>query len=174
MSNTNKAIAVNFASLTTDAAITAAIEDVHQRGESLQLDIQTLIVAVAVRWATTGDVREPVKHINALLHKNMLRGMRKNALRAYVELYFGFVFNEETKQLVAGKKSHHELDIKAMGQERWWELTPEPEYKPIADFSAEIDRLIKRATTDRQKMGEQSAVSEEMLAKLTALKVTSA
>ena len=159
---------VNFDSLNTDAKITAAIATVHLAGETLQLQIHKILVAVATRWAKTGDVRQPVQHVNTLLQSDKLKGLRKNAMRTWAEKHLGFVYNEETKLLVAGKKTAKELAIKDLANAHWWTETPEPEYQPI-DPAARMAIMIKQFERDRQKMGDKSAVTPEMIAALKTL-----
>ena len=161
---------VNFDALSTDAKIAKAIKAVHDSGETLQLQIHKVLVAIATRWAKTGDIRQPVLHINALLHSDKLKGMRKNAMRVWVEKHLGFVFNEETKAFVAGRKTAKELNIKDIGNAHWWMETPEPEYTPVQPEQA-MARLIAMFEKDRKKLGDASAVSPGMIEALKGMKI---
>lgn len=161
---------VNFDTLNTDAKITAAIQSIHDTGETLQLQIHKVLVAVAARWAKTGDVRQPVMHVNALLVSDKLKGMRKNAMRVWVEKHLGFVFNEETKQFVAGKRTAKELSIKDLANAHWWAETPEPEYVPVKPEVA-MARMIQQFEKDRAKLGDKSAVTPEMILALKGMNI---
>lgn len=84
-----------LASVNDEASIANAIKSLHTRGDSLQLDIHRLLVAICTRWAASGDVRPVAGHINMLLAKDKLGGVRKNAIRAWVETYMGLKLVEE-------------------------------------------------------------------------------
>lgn len=163
-----------LASVNDEASITAAIKSLHTRGDSLQLDIHRLLVAVCTRWAASGDVRPVAGHINLLLDKDKLGGVRKNAIRAWVETYMGLKLVEEGEnkgQFYAPKgiANGKHLDMKALTNNRWWEFKPEPEYKPIDDPRKLIAGLVAKMEKDVGQMGEKSKVTPEMIAGLKAL-----
>ena len=163
-----------LASVNDEAGITAAINSLHTRGESLQLDIHRVLVAICKRWADSGDVRPVAMHINLLLSKDKMGGVRKNAIRAWIETYMGLKMVTEgdnkghfyvPKGINAGKH----LQMKELINKRWWEFKPEPEYQPISDDTQLVKQLIAKMEKDVGKMGEASNVSPEMLDGLKAL-----
>lgn len=168
---------VSFAKLhevNNEAAITKAIDSLHARGDSLQLDIHKTLVAICTRWASSGDVRPVAKHINHLLSKDKLGGVRKNAIKAWVQTFMGMMLVEEgdnkgamyvPKDIRDGKH----LDVKELTNNRWWEFKPEADYTPIADPRTLLENLIKKMEKDRAKVGEKSVVPEAMIADLKAM-----
>lgn len=163
-----------LASVNDEAGITAAIKSLHTRGDSLQLDIHRLLVAICTRWATSGDVRPVSGHINLLLSKDKLGGVRKNAIRAWVETYMHLKLVEEGENkgmfyAPKGISNGKHLDMKALTNNRWWEFKPEAEYKPIDDPRKLIAQLVSKMEKDVGHMGEASKVTPEMLAGLKAL-----
>lgn len=162
-----------LASVKDEAGITAAIKALHTRGESLQLDIHRLLVAICTRWAASGDMRPVAGHINMLLDKAKMGGVRKNAIREWVEIFMGLKLVEEgenknsfyvPKALANGQH----LNLKELANNRWWEFRPEADYQPI-DPSKLIKRLIAKMEKDIDKMGDESKVTPEMIAGLKAL-----
>ena len=160
-----KATPLNWNALSaSDADITRGIKMVHTSVETQQLRIHKILFAICVRWNKTGDVRPAVKHVAELLDENKMKGMRKNAIRAWVETYMHFTFDEATNAFVAGKdKSGKSLDLKDCENKRWWELKPEPKYVPIEDPLKLVQQLISKMEKDKKTMGEESKVSVEML-----------
>jgi len=163
-----------LANVNDEAGITAAIKSLHTRGDSLQLDIHRLLVAICTRWAASGDVRPVAGHINLLLAKDKMGGVRKNAIRAWVETYMQLKLVEEGEnkgQFYAPKgiANGKHLDMKALTNNRWWEFKPEPEYQPITDDTKLVKQLIAKMEKDIGQMGEESKVRPEMLAGLKAL-----
>lgn len=146
---------INFNTLdkvNDEAAITAAIEALHKRSDTLQMDVHKLLVAIAVRWAQTGDVRPAVQHVNKLLEKGKFGGMRANAIKAWVETFFGFKYvteGERKDSFIAGAVKGADLRLKEIGNTRWWEFKPEAPYKPL-DFDKMLLALLKKAE-DRSK-----------------------
>lgn len=171
---------VKFTALNTvndEKGITAAIDSLHKRAGSLQLDVHRVLVAVAVRWATSGDVRPVCKHLNHLLTKDKLGGMRKNAIRAWVEHFMQLKVIEEgdnAGDFYAPKgltKGDH-LEIKELTNKRWWEFTPEKPYQPLDDPRKLVAGLIKKLETDRAKMGKDSKVDVAMIEALKAVRMS--
>ncbi|WFG40853.1 hypothetical protein ParaKuw1_00020 [Paracoccus phage ParKuw1] len=162
-----------LASVNDEASIANAIKSLHTRGDSLQLDIHRLLVAICTRWAASGDVRPVAGHINMLLAKDKLGGVRKNAIRAWVETYMGLKLVEEGENkgnFYAPKAiaNGQHLDMKALTNNRWWEFKPEAEYKPIDDPRKLIAGLVAKMEKDVAQMGEASKVTPEMIAALKA------
>lgn len=163
-----------LADVNDEAGITAAIKSLHTRGDTLQLDIHRLLVAICTRWAASGDMRPVAGHINLLLAKDKLGGVRKNAIREWVEKFMGLKLVEEgenkgnfyvPKSLANGKH----MNIKELANNRWWEFKPEAEYKPIDDPRKLIAGLIAKMEKDVGKMGDESKVTPEMILGLKAL-----
>lgn len=160
----NKLTAVN-----SETDITNAINSLHTRGASLQLDIHKTLVAISERWLNSGDVRPVAKHINHLVNKEQLGGMRKNSIKAWVETFMGLKVVEEgdnkgmmyvPKDIRDGKH----LDVKALTNNRWWDFKgAEADYIPIADPRILLENLIKKLEKDRAKAGQASIVQIEMI-----------
>lgn len=159
--------AINFEALgkTDDnAAFVNAVADLKKRGETLQLDIQRYLVAVAARWVATGDVRPAVSRINNLI-ENTAKGMRSNAIKAWVETFLGFVVVDNSdadnhRQFVAGTMKAKDLNVVIMMQaaNHWYTFTPEKPYeglnldKLIAMAVAKADKRIKAGLKDEDNI----------------------
>ncbi len=150
---------INFnklAELNTDTGIEAAIASLGTRSQTLQLDVHKLLVAVAVRWNKSGDVRPVVKHVNMLIDQ-LGKGVRLNAIRAWVEVHLGLVYADDGEAkgtFIKGTRKHTDLDIPALTNERWWELKVEPEYKPM-NFDAMFAALIAKASKAQPSKGDE-------------------
>lgn len=152
-----------------EASITKAIQSLHKRGETLQLDIHRVLVAVAVRWASSGDCRPVAGHINLLLTKDKLGGVRKNAIREWVETFMQLALNGEGEFYVpANLKAGKHLNVKDLGNNRWWEFKVEAEYKPIQDAHKLVAQLVAKLEKDRATLGESSEVDPALIAALKA------
>lgn len=157
-----------------EKTITSAIQSLHKTGETLQLNIHRVLVAIAVRWAASGDMRPVTGHINMLLQKDKLGGIRKNAIRAWVETYMGLKLVEEGDNkgefyVPADLKAGKHMNIKELTNNRWWEFKPEPEYTPIADPIKLLKQLTGKMEKDRQQLGEESKVDPAMIEALKAM-----
>lgn len=154
---------INFTKLAlanSDDQFIAAIESIQRRGESVQLDIHLFLVAVASRWASTGDVRPAVKMVNSLIDA-LPQGVRSNAIKAWVETHLGFAW-DQSNLFQAGTLKHSDLSIKKLASIRWWEFKPEPAYKPM-DFTAAVLTLIKRADDRLPKNDPRDAIDTDTL-----------
>lgn len=154
--------------ITSDELIAKEIKAIKVAGKKLQERIHTVAVSIMARWAETGDRRPMLTNINALVSAMPEMG-RANALKAWAQLHLQLGY--EGKELVwpEGQKFTPEAEhIQAASDEPFWALQPEPEYKPV-DFTKLLQRLVKAAETDLQKMGEQSSVDTDTLAKLKEL-----
>lgn len=135
----------------SEDAITNAITGIHRRSNTLQMDVHLVLCAIAKRWNQTGDIRPAIKHVNHLLQNGQLGGVRTNAIKAWVQEFFGFQLVEagEAKGTFC-KGTIKAPDLAAIADNRWWEFKPEPEYKPM-DFDkmlmALLDKGEKRAAT---------------------------
>lgn len=163
-----------LAMVNNESDITKAINSLHTRGDSLQLDIHKTLVAICVRWNSSGDVRPVAKHINHLLSNKNMGGIRKNAIKLWIETFMGMKLVAEgdnkgdfyvPKELRGG--AH--LDLKELTNNRWWELKVESEYQPIDDPMKLIKGLMKRLENDRAKAGTESKVTPTMLDSLKAM-----
>lgn len=143
-----------------------AVKSINSRGETLQLDIQKYMTAVALRWQATGDVRPAVLRINALINKEArFKGLRWNAVLTYVEIAFGFKFVTEgdaKDTFIAGKLKAKDLDMDMFKVQAnfWWNFVPEPEFVPL-DLNALLAVALKKAekaATDKTliKTGEHA------------------
>lgn len=153
----------------------AAVANINERGESLQLDIQKYMTAVAVRWQQTGDVRPAVLRINLLIDKSKrFKGGRWNAVLAYVEAAFGFIFVTEgdaANTFIKGTTTAKQLDMHMFLEQKnfWWNFVPEPDYAPM-NLNAEIAALLKKVD-NCQKEGSKRKLeaSPEVMDALRAL-----
>lgn len=158
---------------------TKARLNIRERGEGLQLDIHHYLYAVAYQFSATGDVRPAVKRVNSLLD-DMPKGVRSNAIKAWVEKFLGFAIIEEGDnkgQFHANKAKGANVDTQAAKNARWWEFKPEPEYKGF-NLNAEIMRVIAMAEKankiDDANKREKIDVDQEQLNALRALAVKEA
>jgi hypothetical protein len=147
---TDKTVAakpINIAKLVTDADFTADAALIHKRVDTVQNDIHRHLYAIAFRWNETGDVRPAVKRVNALLDA-MPKGIRTNAIRAWVEAMLGFEFVEKAGDVAehfkAGAVKGSALPMDTIINTRWFDFTKEAPYKPL-DFGAELAKLLKKA-----------------------------
>lgn len=163
---------INYNTLATadEAGFKKAIDSIHTRADTLALEIHKVLVAIAVQWEKTGDVRPVAGRVNYLLAKDKLTMARKNAIKAWVETYLGLTIVEEgdNKGEFYAKKglSHKSLEIKELTNNRWWEFKPEPEYKPLASLESELEKLIKRCERDIKELGDGSKVDTTFLTHL--------
>lgn len=142
---------VNYNKLATDEAIAAAIGSLHNRAESMQLDVHKVLVAICAKWNATKDKRGVAEHINLLLSKDKLGGLRTNAIREWVETFMGLMViadgDDKGKFMVpADKKAGQHLQMDVLVNKRWWEFKPEAPYQPL-DFDKQWDALAKKART---------------------------
>lgn len=154
---------INFNKLAlanSDDQFLAAIASIQRRGESVQLDIHLFLVAVATRWASTGDVRPAIKMVNKLIDA-LPSGIRSNAIKAWIETYLGFKW-DQAGMFTPGDMKHADLSIKKLANIRWWEFKPEPEYKPM-DFTAAVLTLIKKADDRVRKNDPRDAINGDIL-----------
>lgn len=154
---------INFTKLAlanSDDQFLAAIASIQRRGETVQLDIHLFLVAVASRWAGTGDVRPAVKMINKLVDA-LPQGIRSNAIKAWVETHLGFQW-DQSGMFKPGDLKHSDLAIKKLANVRWWEFKPEPDYKPM-DFTASVLTLIKKADDRVRKNDPRDAINSDIL-----------
>lgn len=158
---------LNFARLETDEAFVAALKNIQTRSNSLQLDVHLFLVSLAARWQKTGDIRPVVKFTNELVGA-MGGGMRSNAVKAWVEAFFGFVWNETEGAFVAGTLKASGLDLEKIRNNRWWEFKPEPAYKPM-DFRAQIISLVKNAEKRLSKPNDADQIDAEDVRLVKAL-----
>jgi len=171
---------INFTKLSSvndEAGITAAINSLHTRGESLQLDIHKVLVAICKRWADSGDMRPVAMHINLLLSKDKMGGIRKNAIRLWIETYMGLKMvtegdNKGDFYVPKGMNDGKHLQMNKLINNRWWEFKPEPDYKPIDDDMKLVKQLIAKMEKDVGKMGDASNVRPDVIAGLKALTKT--
>ena len=168
---------INFDALsnvTNETGITAAIESLHEAGDSLQLDIHKTLVAICVRWNSSGDVRPVAKHINHLLSKDKLKGTRKNAIKLWVQTFMKMEMvtegdNKGSFYVPKDIRNGAHLDLSKLTNQRWWELKVEQEYQPIDDPMKLAKGLLKRLESDLVKAGEASKVTPEMIQALKTM-----
>lgn len=158
----------------SDAAFTTALDDINKRGNSLQLDIQLYLHAVATHWVASGDVRPAVKRINALIDKKTLfKGVRRNAIMAWVEVNLGFALilegdNAQTFHANKAKAAGIDLDSMSKKANHWYNATPEPDATPV-DLNVMLAAFVKKATARNAKANDADNIDPEQLAALAAL-----
>lgn len=157
-------VKVDFKSMLTDAAIVACIGSVHKRADTLQLDVHRILVAIAAKWQKCGDIRPAVVQVNMLID-DMPKGVRSNALREWVELYFGFTIAvdgvNKDKFTKEGAVKPDTLDLKELANKRWFDVSKEAPYKPI-DFGKDLEKLLKRGG-ERVNSTKGDAVDAKLL-----------
>lgn len=139
--NFNKLVQAN-----DEDTFVAAIASIKNRGESVQMDIHRFLCAILERWTVTGDVRPMVKYVNLLLAE-LPKGIRSNAIKAWVEVHMGLIWavdGENKNTFVAGKRKVKDVQLKDAQNERWFEFKAEPDYKPM-DFDKMFAALMTRA-----------------------------
>ena len=138
---------INIAKLSTDADFAKDLLSLHKRIDTVQNDIHRHLYAIAFRWNETGDVRPAVKRVNALLD-GMPKGVRANAIRAWIEAMLGFEYVEKAGDVAehfrAGPVKGASLPMDTILNTRWFDFTKEAPYKPM-DFGAELAKLLKKA-----------------------------
>lgn len=155
-------------------AFANAVADINTRGKSLQLDIQLYLHAVAVRWAETGDVRPAVGRINMLTDKKALfKGVRRNALVAWVEDFMGFAYilegeNAHTFHANGAKAKGMDLAVMAKQENHWYNHTAEPDPAPVF-LNVLLAQLVKKAETRKAKNKSGDVFDDTQLAALKAL-----
>lgn len=164
----------NLAKTDNNDAFAAAVADINLRGVSLQMDIQLYLYGVAARWQETGDVRPAVARINMLIDKKALfKGVRRNALVAWVETQLGFEYNLEGDNAHMfhankAKATGFNLVELAMQENHWYNLTPEPDPTPV-DLNILLLALIKKMDTRAAKHKDGDNINPDTLAGLKAL-----
>jgi hypothetical protein len=160
---------LNITTLVSDADFSKDAASIAKRGESVQMDIHRHLYAIAFRWKETGDIRPAVKRVNALIDA-MPKGLRLNAIREWVEVMFGFVYVEKSKDVpehfTAGPIKGADLPMDTIMQKRWYEFKAEAAYKPI-NFGESLSKLLKQAG-QRVNSAKGDNVDAEMLAAVKA------
>lgn len=163
---------LDFNALLTDEQITLAIGEVKVETETTQARIHQIIVAVGVKWATDGDIRPAVKHMNNLIEE-LGAGIRKNALVQYATSpkLFGMILTEDTKVLVAGKMKGSNLDVRLIANTKWFDFREPPAPKEF-DVVAEYKKFVAKATTRSAKGLAIDKLNPEFLAQMVDLAKT--
>lgn len=160
----------DFKALTTPEHIALAISKAHAQAETVQSNYQHILVAIARQWAKHGDVRPAVQQVNSLLD-TMPKGVRSNAIRKYVEVFFGMIVKldgDDKGKFVAGKIKGSDLLLDKITGTAWWTFAPEAPYKPL-DFAAEFAKLVKKAVDRADKTTTGDIIPAEMLAQCKAI-----
>jgi len=173
----SKVVFKTLAERNDESSIVSAINSLHRRSDSLQLDIHLVLTAIATRWAASGDMRPVSTHINLLLTKDKMGGVRKNAIKAWVQKHMGLAIIEEGDNkghfyVPVDLKDGKHLKLKELCNERWWEMKPEEDYKPIEDPIKLIKALTNKLIKDQNKAGDQTKVTPEMIEALNAMTAT--
>ncbi|ANS06196.1 hypothetical protein HOR19_gp03 [Phage MedPE-SWcel-C56] len=158
----------------SDDSFALAVADINTRGKALQMDIQLYLHAVATRWKETGDVRPAVKRINMLVDKKQLfKGVRRNAIVAWVETNLGFEYitegdNAHMFHANKAKAKGFELADLAVAKTFWFNATPEPDPAPVSLnvlLKAFVSKIDKRAA----KHNAEDSIDPDQLAALRSL-----
>ncbi len=154
--------------------IDAAIPQIKKTIGSVTLSVQHIAVSILAAFKEHGDKDTATRRMNGLVD-SLGKGMRSNSLRAFFEQQAPVVFNKDTDTLVAGSsavspvRTHQQIDAMKARNCPWFEAQPEKPYQPMADWSAALNAVIKRAKEDMKKMGEKSKVNTVQLAQLEAM-----
>ena len=157
----------NFNKLVSDADFSGARATIKKRGQTLQVDVHRYLYAVAEQWVATGDVRPVVSRINDLI-ADLPKGIRINAVKQWVHSYLKLALLDDG---TFGRSSigHADIDLGVLKNKRWFEDTPEPEFKPIEDADKLLQSLLSKFKKDRAKLGDKSAVPSERIIALEAM-----
>jgi hypothetical protein len=131
----------------------------------LQQHIHEHALVIAQHIAAHGDVTIADTLVNALG-----KSIRKNPLRDWFLMYGGCQWNADKKAFRKAKDFTFELEVATANP--FWELAPEPEYKPM-DILKEIEKLVAKAKkhlaeTDSEKLAADK-INTAVLAQLEAL-----
>ena len=165
--------AIKFAYNMADNNVGAGITSVKKRHASLLKDVQMLAVSIIHRLHECGDGETATLRANALI--DAVANGKQNSLRRWFETQANMVYNKETKLLVIGHgpaspiKHHSKIDAMASRDVMWYDAIPDAEYKPIADFGAQIAQLLKKGLKDRAELGDKSKVSPDQIKALELL-----
>jgi hypothetical protein len=107
-----------------------------------EADIQWALVRGLVKWKEDGDYKSMMKLADKVPFMKS-KGIRKNALIGWFEEVCGWTYDPKAKAWDANKKKKYEGDT--IGVKKWWDCSPEPEYKPIDEVKA-IEALITKLT----------------------------
>lgn len=129
--------------LTGETAMKKAFASIHGRGQSLQRDVHIAACSVLQHLGLHSDIR-----MVSALFLALPESYRTNALRDWFAAYGPLAWEQNKPVFVKGKAV--EL-VKAMS-DPFWKFKPEPDYVP-ADVQKLIDGLIKKLTTDQDKVG---------------------
>lgn len=170
---------IKFAFDMAGNTVESAISSIAKRSATLTRDVQFTAVSILHELVKHNDTGTAAKRAN-LLVAALGKGMRATSLQRWFESNAPFVFNKETKELVFGStaaspvRKVSDIDLVKCRDAAWQDAEPMQEYKPIADFGKLVLQLIKKAETDREKLGDASKVDPVMLDTLKALTVKAA
>lgn len=168
---------INFTKLAKSDTATDfanAVADINSRGNTLQLDIQLYLHAVATRFVETGDVRPAVERVNMLVDKkNLFRGIRRNALITWVETMIGFEYimeGEKAHTFHASKAKAKDINLVELAKKEnhWFNFTPEAPYQPL-DLNVLIKALVAKAEKRSANAKPEDSIDADKLAALKAL-----
>jgi len=107
-----------------------------------EADIQFALVSGLAKWKADGDYRQMMQLADRI--KDMkAKGIRKNALIGWFEEVCGWTYDPKAKTWDANKKKKYEGELEVVV--KWWDCSPEPEYKPLDEVKA-IEALISKLT----------------------------
>lgn len=158
----------------SEGDIDGAITAIGKRTQGLNKDVQCVAVSILAAFKAHGDKPTATRRMNALV-LSLGKGMRRDSMLAYFEQLAPVVYNTATKQLVGGAtamspvKEHAKINLADAIALNWYEAKAEPEYKPLADWSAFLAMAVKKAKADIEAMGDKSKVNREQLAQLEAM-----
>ena len=153
-------MAKSFATTNEAAAIKKQLKSITVRGKAWQEDVQIC----AVNIINHVSIHHETSLINQLLEA-MPKGARLNAITAFFDKYAKAVYNDETKAFDPVRDEEYELPEDV---EFWYDLKPEPEYKPF-DLNAKVIALIKQAEKVAKKANEQDTIDPATLTALRTL-----
>ena len=128
--------------LNTWEAIFSAFDKADKSLAMREADIQFALVSALEKWKADGNVQNMLVLVNRI-PTMQAKGIRKNALIAWTEEVCGFKY--DTKSKTFDKNKNNKYDGATIDVVKWWECSPEPEYKPINELQA-IEALAKRLT----------------------------
>lgn len=123
-------------------AIIAAFDKADKSLAMREADIQHALVSGLAKWKADGDY-QPMMQLADRIKDMKSKGIRKNALIGWFEEVCGWTYDPKEKAWDANKKKKYDGDT--IGVKKWWDCSPEPDYKAIDEVKA-IEALITKLT----------------------------
>lgn len=147
--------------------IDSEIKAIAKAADNLNNRVQRVALSIVGHFAKNKDYPTAERWMNELV-KSLGKGMRGNSLLKWGEVSGFFVYNKESKMLVAKRNADIPNALIKAHATMWYDAEPEKEYVPL-DFKAQILRLVKAADKDIKELGSKSKVDTAALEELRKL-----